>query len=65
MKATLEYNLPEETQEFRDAVAGTEWRNAVWKMLHDEKSAIYLTNIKLAEALSSYLCDQNLDVEGE
>ena len=32
MKATLEFNLPEEEQEHRDAIEGTSWKLAVWDL---------------------------------
>jgi hypothetical protein len=31
-KATLEFNLPEEEQEHRDAIEGTMWKLAVWDL---------------------------------
>lgn len=30
MKATLEFNLPEETDEFNSAVNGHKWKSVVW-----------------------------------
>jgi molecular chaperone GrpE (heat shock protein) len=32
MKATLEYNLPDEQEEFQDAVNGAKWKYAMWVM---------------------------------
>ena len=32
MKATLEFNLPEEEAEFRHAVDGTNWYLVAWRM---------------------------------
>lgn len=35
MKATLEFNLPEEDPEFKDAINGGQWKHAMWTL--DEK----------------------------
>ena len=32
MKATLEFNLPEDTEEFKNAVTGTTWRGVVYDL---------------------------------
>ncbi len=32
MKATLVYNLPDEQEEFQDAVNGAKWKYAMWVM---------------------------------
>ena len=32
MKATLEFNLPEDQSEFDVAIKGGDWRNLVWNM---------------------------------
>jgi hypothetical protein len=32
MKATLEYDLPDEQQEFQDAVNGIRWKAAMWEL---------------------------------
>lgn len=32
MKAKLEFNLPEEEPEFRNAVNGTKWKIAMWDL---------------------------------
>lgn len=53
MKATLEFNLPEEVAEYTDAVDGTNWKLVVWELeryLHDK--------IKYNDKLS----DQELNV---
>lgn len=34
MKATLEYDLPDEQDEFQNAINGANWRNIVWKVDH-------------------------------
>lgn len=47
MKATLEFNLPDDNEEFKNAVNGTTWSCAVWE--YDQ----YLrTQIKYNENLS-------------
>lgn len=32
MKAILEFNLPEEDHEFKDAVHGSDWKHAMWQL---------------------------------
>ena len=32
MKATLEYDLPDEQQEFQDAVNGIRWKVSMWEL---------------------------------
>ena len=32
MKATLNYTLPDEQQEFQDAVNGIKWKSAMWDL---------------------------------
>lgn len=32
MKATLEFNLPEDDIEFQEAVKGSQYHNAIWEM---------------------------------
>lgn len=32
MKATLEFTLPEETDEHRHALEGSRWQNVVWEL---------------------------------
>jgi len=32
MKATLEFNIPEENEEFLLAVHGSDWQHVVWQM---------------------------------
>ncbi len=32
MKATLEFDLPEEEEELHDALHGIDWKNAVWRI---------------------------------
>lgn len=32
MKATLKYDLPDEQQEFQDAINGIKWKSAMWDL---------------------------------
>lgn len=32
MKATLNYNLPDEQEEFQDAINGIKWKAAMWDL---------------------------------
>ena len=40
MKATLEYKLPDEQEEFQDAVNGAKWKYAMWKLDNELRSLI-------------------------
>ena len=53
MKATLEYNLPDEQEEFQDAVNGAKWKYAMWVMAHELR------------ALTKYAPDSMPDMEHE
>ena len=35
MKATIEFNLPEEATEQRDAIDGWQWRRIVWELYYE------------------------------
>ena len=38
MKAILEFNLPDDESEFRDAVNGGNWKHAMWKVDQELRS---------------------------
>jgi hypothetical protein len=38
MKAILEFNLPDDESEFRDAVNGGSWKHAMWKVDQELRS---------------------------
>jgi hypothetical protein len=53
MKATLEYNLPDEQEEFQDAVNGAKWKHVAWVMDNELR------------ALTKYAPDSMPDLEHE
>jgi hypothetical protein len=53
MKATLEYNLPDEQEEFQDAVNGAKWKYVAWVMDNELR------------ALTKYAPDSMPDLEHE
>jgi len=72
MKATLEFNLPEETEEFNDAVNGWKWKVAISTLdnylrgeikyrsdLYTEQELILLEKVRTE--LHSHLEDSNLN----
>lgn len=71
MKATLKFNLPEETHEHQDALHGSEWRSALAEVAdylrnqikHAENSADeYRAFERTHERLFSILDDRGLDL---
>ena len=38
MKAILEFNLPDDESEFKDAVNGSNWKHAMWKVDQELRS---------------------------
>ena len=56
MKANLEFNLPEEGQEFQDACDGTKWKCLVWQFdQHMRKEVKY--NDKLSDEVHNAIAD--------
>jgi hypothetical protein len=71
MKATLEFNLPEEAEEHQIAVDGLKWRGVVSDALEElrrdrkytelsESDAAY--NEKISEKIYQLMRDQNLEL---
>jgi hypothetical protein len=71
MKATLEFNLPEEAEEHQLAVDGLKWRGVVSDILEElrrdrkytelsESDAAY--NEKISEKIWQLMRDQNLEL---
>jgi hypothetical protein len=71
MKATLEFNLPEEAEEHQIAVDGPKWRGVVSDILEElrrdrkytelsESDAAY--NEKISEKIWQLMRDQNLEL---
>jgi hypothetical protein len=71
MKATLEFNLPEESEEHQLAVDGIKWRGVVSDILEElrrdrkytelsESDAAY--NEKISEKIWQLMRDQNLEL---
>jgi hypothetical protein len=71
MKATLEFNLPEESEEHQLAVDGIKWRGVVSDILEElrrdrkytelsESDAVY--NEKISEKIWQLMRDQNLEL---
>lgn len=68
MTATLQFNLPEETEEFQFAINGTKWHSVLWeldqdlraKIKHDDSltddyhSALEDTRMKINELMRDY-----------
>lgn len=69
-KATLEYNLPEEYEHFRDAAAGTEWRgvvNDLYSFMRNktkvtENSQVYETVDEIVNHLFHLVRESNLEL---
>ena len=71
MKATLEFNLPEETTEHQIAVDGPKWRGVVSDVLEELRTdkkynqlpeAEYVYNEKISERIWQLMKDQNLEL---
>ena len=71
MKATLEFNLPEETTEHQIAVDGPKWRGVVCDVLEELRTdrkynqlpeAEYVYNEKISERIWQLMKDQNLEL---
>ena len=71
MKATLEFNLPEETTEHQIAVDGPKWRGVVSDALEELRNdrkynqlpqAEYAYNEKISERIWQLMKDQNLEL---
>ena len=62
MKATLEFNLPEEEEEFRHAADGTNWylvawrmHQYLWKLHHDGETSTTEADLEeLCEIMNEY-----------
>jgi threonine synthase len=67
MKATLEFNLPEENQEHLDAVHGGDWRLVVWRYMEHlcrmRKDDKVPTLDALIDDLNEEIEDLNLSLE--
>ena len=73
MKATLTFNLPEESHEFANATQGSKMRSVLWEFdqwlrskvkyedLTDEQYKVYQG---CRDHLRSLLYEENLDIEG-
>ena len=71
MKATLEFNLPEEAEEHQIAVDGPKWRGVVSDVLEELRTdrkynqlpeAEYVYNEKISERIWQLMKDQNLEL---
>ena len=71
MKATLEFNLPEEAEEHQLAVDGLKWRGVVSDVLEELRTdrkynqlpeAEYVYNEKISERIWQLMKDQNLEL---
>ena len=71
MKATLEFNLPEETTEHQIAVDGPKWRGVVSDALEELRNdrkynqlpqPEYAYNEKISERIWQLMKDQNLEL---
>ena len=67
MKATLEFNLPEEEAEFRHAADGTNWylvawrmHQYLWKLHHDSATTTTEANL---ETLNDIIEDLGLNLD--
>ena len=74
MKAILEFNLPEDQEEFQDAINGTKFRIMLWefdqyirsqtKYAPDSMSEdTYNTYIEIRNKLHEFLREDNLSIE--
>ena len=55
MKATLEFNLPEEQTEFQDAVDGSNFKHVLWKLdQHCRSNVKYASDMANDEVLDTY-----------
>lgn len=71
MKATLEFNLPKETEEHQTAVDGFKWRGVVSDTLEELRTerkynqlseTDYAYNEKTSERIYQLMKDQNLEL---
>jgi hypothetical protein len=72
MKATLEFNLPEDQPEFNNAIKGGDWKHVCWQMdqylrkhikydesLSEEQLRVYEG---VREHLNGFMIDSNVDL---
>ena len=73
MKATLEFNLPEDQPEFNNAIKGGDWKHVCWEMdqylrrntkyASDDTNEEALQALKNArEFLNNLMVDNNVDL---
>ena len=72
MKAILEFNLPEDKQEFDFATQGSDWWNVCWTLDQELRSKMKYGNLsqndyeiyeKIREELRGFIEEQGLDLD--
>ena len=73
MKATLEFNLPEETEEFNSAVNGHKWKSVVWYIDENIRQTLkynetltekeYELVESIRDNIYSFILEQSLELE--
>jgi len=59
MKSILEFDLPEESDELRDALDGAKWKLVVWDILQDLRSRVkYGESPELPKSLTQDAADE-------
>ena len=62
MIAKLEFNLPEDREEFKAASDGIAWALLVWELLYDRSSPLREEGAtEVAEAISDFIIDYMAD----
>lgn len=73
MKATLEFNLPEDQPEFNNAIKGGDWKHVCWEMdqylrrntkyaSDDTKEEVLQALENAREFLNNLMVDNNVDL---
>jgi len=72
MKATLEFNLPEDKPEFNNAIKGGDWKHVCWEMdqylrkeiKYNDDNSDYKIKVleKVREELNGFMIENNLDL---
>jgi hypothetical protein len=73
MKATLEFNLPEDQPEFNNAIKGGDWKHVCWEMEQylrrntkyasdDTKEEVLQALENAREFLNNLMVDNNVDL---
>jgi len=54
MKAILEFNLPDDQEDFQDAINGNKWKDVVWKFDQELRSQLKYNSELSPEAAKTY-----------